>query len=382
MGVPAPAAPEELDQTSADTVIGPRLSYVARLFQSLPSPTAAQSFARSHLDCLQAPLQPLQDNLEGETYELFESDPVKYAQYEDAVFTFLRDRVAAGAASPFAVMVLGAGRGPLVAAALRAACRAEVTIDVWAVEKNPNAIHALRHRQRTEEAWSCVQVVVEDMRTWQAQRKADVIVSELLGSFGDNELCPECIDSAQRLLTQDGACIPRSYTSSLAPVSAAMLWADARGRAGVGIRSDPANLETAYVVCFHRAFYPASGPKDCFTFEHPHWALGGNDRYKEVTFEAEIDTLIHGFAGYFDCELYGSARISICPGKASEGMFSWFPMFFPLQAPVFLQRGETIRSHWWRRHDASRVWYEWALTEPVNTPIQNAGGRSWAIGLL
>ena len=32
--------------------------------------------------CAQAPLQPLQDNLESQTYEVFEKDPVKYAQYE------------------------------------------------------------------------------------------------------------------------------------------------------------------------------------------------------------------------------------------------------------------------------------------------------------
>ena len=33
----------------------------------------------------QVPLQPLQDNLESATYETFEKDPVKYAQYEKAL---------------------------------------------------------------------------------------------------------------------------------------------------------------------------------------------------------------------------------------------------------------------------------------------------------
>ncbi|CAE8589195.1 unnamed protein product, partial [Polarella glacialis] len=105
----------------------------------LPSLTQAERFSFSHLDTLQAPLQPLADNLESETYELFETDPVKYAQYEEAVFLFLQDRIAAGRAAPFCVMVVGAGRGPLVAASIRAARRAEVQIIVYAVEKNPNA---------------------------------------------------------------------------------------------------------------------------------------------------------------------------------------------------------------------------------------------------
>ena len=39
------------------------------------------------------------------------------------------------------------------------------------------------------------------------------IVSELLGSFGDNELSPECLYSAQHLFKPDAVSIPCSYTS-------------------------------------------------------------------------------------------------------------------------------------------------------------------------
>ena len=42
-----------------------------------------------------------------------------------------------------------------------------------------------------------VTVVSSDMRAWTAPEKADIIVSELLGSFGDNELSPECLDGGQ-----------------------------------------------------------------------------------------------------------------------------------------------------------------------------------------
>ena len=45
-----------------------------------------------------------------------------------------------------------------------------------------------------------VEVVSCDMRQWNAPEKADILVSELLGSFGDNELSPECLDGAQRFL--------------------------------------------------------------------------------------------------------------------------------------------------------------------------------------
>lgn len=44
-------------------------------------------------------------------------------------------------------------------------------------------------------------VVSSDMREWVAPEKADILVSELLGSFGDNELSPECLDGVQSFLS-------------------------------------------------------------------------------------------------------------------------------------------------------------------------------------
>lgn len=40
----------------------------------------------------QCPLQPLQDNLESQTYEVFERDSIKYVKYEEAVHRALCDR--------------------------------------------------------------------------------------------------------------------------------------------------------------------------------------------------------------------------------------------------------------------------------------------------
>ncbi|CAK9100644.1 Protein arginine N-methyltransferase 5 (Shk1 kinase-binding protein 1 homolog) [Durusdinium trenchii] len=308
------AEPQSVEQNEG---LLPRLSYIARLFQALPPLSQAERFAYSHMDTLQAPLQPLADNLESETYELFETDPVKYAKYQEAVFIFLTERKQEGRPMPFCVMVLGAGRGPLVEAALKAAERAEVEVDLYAVEKNPNAVQALRHRKRRD-GWSSVQVVPGDMRSWDAPKKADVIISELLGSFGDNELSPECLDGAQRFLASDGVCIPISYTAALTPVTAPGLWANARqGAAGGGV----ADLETAYVVHMQHAFYPCSAVKDCFEFHHPNWTMESNDRCVDLDFEIEVDSLVHGFAGYFDCVLYGPEHISIHPKNFSA--FIW-----------------------------------------------------------
>jgi protein arginine N-methyltransferase 5 len=53
---------------------------------------AAGDQIKGYGDWLQAPLQPLMDDLGSATYEVFERDPVKYSQYEQAVYLALCDR--------------------------------------------------------------------------------------------------------------------------------------------------------------------------------------------------------------------------------------------------------------------------------------------------
>ena len=45
-----------------------------------------------------------------------------------------------------------------------------------------------------------VEILFGDMRELAVPAHADILVSELLGSFGDNELSPECLDGAMRFL--------------------------------------------------------------------------------------------------------------------------------------------------------------------------------------
>ena len=70
---------------------------------------------------------------------------------------------------------------------------------MYAVEKNPNAFVTLHERKRNE--WGDkVELLFGDMRTLNVPEQVDILVSELLGSFGDNELSPECLDGAMRFL--------------------------------------------------------------------------------------------------------------------------------------------------------------------------------------
>lgn len=111
------------------------------------------------------------------------------------------------------------------------------------------------------------------MRHWQAPELADILVSELLGSFGDNELSPECLDGAQRFLKPDGISIPASYTSYLQPIATHKLWNDVKAY------KELKHFETPFVVKLWR--HAALGAVlPVFTFEHPnHDVHIDNTRY-------------------------------------------------------------------------------------------------------
>ncbi|GJP64343.1 hypothetical protein CLOP_g21349 [Closterium sp. NIES-67] len=356
------------------------LEYIAHLYRKLDPLTEQERFEIGYRDFLQAPLQPLMDNLEAQTYETFEKDATKYSQYQKAVYAALMDRVPDSEAesSTVVLMVVGAGRGPLVRASLQAAAEAGRKLKVYAVEKNPNAVVTL-HSLVALEGWQdVVTIVSSDMRRWKAPELADILVSELLGSFGDNELSPECLDGAQRFLKPDGISIPASYTSYIGPITSSKLHNDVKGY------NDLAHFETAYVVKLHSAAR-LTEPKEVFTFTHPnHQEPIDNTRYKRLLFDLPPDTgsaLVHGFGGYFDAVLYGDVHLGIEPSTATPSMFSWFPIFFPLRFPVYVPAGEKLEVHFWRCVGPTKVWYEWAVTAPSMSPVHNPNGRSYWVGL-
>ncbi|XP_024401652.1 protein arginine N-methyltransferase 5 isoform X2 [Physcomitrium patens] len=356
----------------------PYLEYISHLYRHMDPLTEQERFEIGYRDFLQAPLQPLMDNLESQTYETFEKDATKYNQYQKAVYAALVDRVTDDETT-VVLMVVGAGRGPLVRASLQAAEDAGCRLKVYAVEKNPNAVVTLHSLIKIEGWEDLVTVVSCDMREWNAPEKADILVSELLGSFGDNELSPECLDGAQRFLKQDGISIPSSYTSYICPITTSKLYNDVKSY------NDLAHFETAYVVKLHSVSMLAP-PQEVFTFEHPKFTGDkiDNGRYKKLLFQPPEDTgsaLVHGFGGYFDAVLYKDVHLGTEPSTATPNMFSWFAIFFPLRRPVYIPAGSAVELHFWRCVAPSKVWYEWAVSSPDVSPIHNANGRSYWVGL-
>ena len=124
------------------------------------------------------------------------------------------------AVDPIIVMYFGAGRGPLIRKALKAAERAEVHIKVIALDKNPNAIVTLRNMIVDENLEDKVTLFAGDMRKIDIKdMQGDILMSELLGSFGDNELSPECLNPTSKFLKKGGIFVPYLYTNYVVPLS-------------------------------------------------------------------------------------------------------------------------------------------------------------------
>lgn len=232
-------------------------------------------------------------------------------------------------------MVLGAGRGPLVRAALNAAENTKRKIKIFVIEKNPNAILTLT--ALITELWpdKDIELISSDMRDFHPNENADILVSELLGSFGDNELSPECLDGAQKHLKPDGISIPSQSQSYLNPIMSQKLYNNVRLlERHRSIRDKillyPEQAETTYVV-YLKNTYHIDDPKPLFKFVHPNTdTVIDNTRFATLEFEAKLDCVLHGFSGYFDTILYKNIELSTHPVQHSRGMPSWFPMFFPI----------------------------------------------------
>ena len=80
-------------------------------------------------------------------------------------------------------------------------------------------------------------------------------------------------------------------------------------------------------------------------------------RYSSLSFNICADSVLHGFGGYFECYLYKKIMISILPATHSPGMFSWFPILFPLKDTIQLKKNDNLKLHFWRNVTKTHVWW-------------------------
>lgn len=291
----------------------------------------------------QFPLEPLRDSLCAHTYHNFEQDTAKYDLYEKAIRLALEGLPSR--AEAVRVAVIGAGRGPLVDAVLRAGHKGPIVI----VEKNADALDTLRYRLRCE--WQShsaqIRILAGNASRLRPPFPCTVVVSELLGSFGDNELCPEILNGMQRhgWYEEHAINIPQSYSSFLMPCYAPQI-RDNLCRLGLAD-------EAACVVLPQSAFIYDKAVFSLPAFTHTDTRLCRLRFSAKSSFAVAHTECVTGFLGYFKATLYGAVEFSTHPSLKEGAPFSWFPLYFPIDR-------FDGRLRFWRRADKHAVWYEWA----------------------
>ncbi|ODV81454.1 PRMT5-domain-containing protein, partial [Suhomyces tanzawaensis NRRL Y-17324] len=284
------------------------------------------------------PLQPLRDDLTVGVYDQFEKDENKYHQYDQAIELALEDL--SHHYENVRVLVVGPGKGKLVDKLFKNSCKMTVLL----VEKNPHCMTILEQKNRT--VWSnSAQIVLGDIRNYQTDFKPHLVISELLGSFGDNELCPEILAPFNRE-PKPRIMIPSSYTSYLQPIFSPLL----------------NDVDLRPYLCSLTRYIKLANSQKVWEFEHP-----SDDSFsitKTINFTSSMTHSLNCFLGYFRSNLYGHLNITILPddGDGDEFCSSWFPILFPVHSSV-IQQGQSIELKVTRVTTTTRVWYTWKFQE-------------------
>lgn len=331
---------------------------------------------------LLSPLKPNSENLTNEIYTTFEKDHVKYDLYEKAIEKAILDlRFVMTKSSKLTILIAGAGRGAIVDRLYQVILRNNIIhqVRILALEKNPEA--CLYLQKRNFEYWdNSVELIKENMKDWKDPTiKVDLCISELLGSFGCNELSPECLFEVEKYHSKPNTIfIPQSYSSYVAPITCPLVYQKLQN-----MTEKSKYIESLWVS--HKIPFQILSSKinKLWTFHHP---MKKNDFSKSRTtvFKIKHRGEVHGLIGFFTATLYDDSTVlSIIPQgyniKNDEEypvqitedlthtpeMFSWSPMVFPLNQPLSIVDDTELSVSISRLHNSNKVWYEWSMESSI-----------------
>lgn len=259
------------------------------------------------------------------------ADDVRMCRYADAIAEVVRpDDV---------VLDIGTGSGILALLCWKKGARR-----VYAVEAG-SIIEDAERLAKHNGAGESIQFVRGLSSLIDLPEKVDVIVSEILGTFGLQERVLEYVsDAKQRFLKPEGRLIPSRLELCLVPVQADEAWNDITAtwrRDLYGVDFSPirehATSRTYVMDCSKHTllarpariaewdFYEVSKAADVFSFS--------------ATFTTENNGPLNGLVGFFTASLSEDNELTNSP---EAPLTSWYQMFFPLADPVGVRQGDTV----------------------------------------
>lgn len=345
----------QLNAQQAPLILPPQLnlSYIRWLCK--------QPVSLTH-DMLIDPLQPLTQDLTLGIYHQFEKDENKYNQYAAAMELAMADLATL---PQVVVLFVGPGQGKLIDKFFCLEWDPQ-KVSIYAYEKNSKCMETLKRKNK--DVWNGkVHLFQGDIRDVELPY-SHLVVSELLGSFGDNELCPEILArfNEKRPLIM----IPSSYTSFLQPVYSKVL--ASLGDVGSPL---PKDIQRPY-LCKVVDYYDIDEFQEVWEYEHPDTSNSSTLRSHSLKFLSLIDCSINGFYGYFTSNLYGHINITLVGSHSQEICDSWYPILFPVRE-VQISSSSEMEFSISRKVDDEKVWYEWDFQQEK----YNTNGAYYHIGL-
>jgi type I protein arginine methyltransferase len=265
-------------------------------------------------------------------YHSMLADSVRMERYEKAIQEVVREGDV--------VVDLGAGLGILSFLAVRAGAR-----KVYAIEKL-DSIELARRVAALNGVEDKIVFLRENSTDVTLPEKADVLISETLGSFAlEENTLTFTIDARERFLKPGGRMLPEQIQLWLAPVEVPDTYAKMEFWKDVcGFDFSPARDEMT-----RKLLVEDVAPGDLLA--EPARSAGVDLRTVSdaslrhtVGFVVQRAGTLHGLAGWFEVQLSPSVIFDTAPGSPPT---HWRQAFLPLKEPLEVRAGDSLASTLW-----------------------------------
>ncbi len=254
------------------------------------------------------------------------------------------------------VVEIGTGTGILAFLAAKAGAA-----KVYAIEQNEDRLAWTRQLIKKNAVDDIVRCILGTSSSVELPEKVDVIVSEILGTFGVDENVLEYVkDVRDRFLKPGGIIIPENIELFLYPVDSAVIW-----RESVGFWDDNYCGYDFSVVrkVAPNYVYRGDQSKDTRILAPPEKLLL-LDFYKDSRYPEQCsqgytilqDGEMHGWGAYFQTRLSNNSTLTNAPDAPPT---HWQQVFLPLERPVAVEKGDKVRLRLELKPDNETVRFVW-----------------------
>ncbi|MCK4711200.1 MAG: 50S ribosomal protein L11 methyltransferase, partial [Gammaproteobacteria bacterium] len=288
------------------------------------------------------------------------ADKVRMQAYRDAIFKTVK---------PGDVVVdLGAGTGLLSIWAVQAGAS-----KVYAIEKT-NAIELAKEIARTNNCADKIEFIKKNSVDVELPERANVLISETLGSFGiDENTLQFTIDARERFLLDDAVMIPQSLELFVTPVDDKATYE----KLDFWRHISDINFTPAFDL-FSKKIMVESVDANGLLAKPVSFGQLDFTTTTESVFQArqyipiEKPGFIHGVAGWFNVKLCDGIEINTAPDQIQT---HWKQAFFPFQNPVEVIKGDVLD---WvvsvgakqTNSDDTVIQYDYRCTQLKNEAVQ------------